>query len=147
MPTVEVGNSINAKCQDALERAIKTIKTNKKWNVKVVYGDTDSMFALVPGRNREEAFRIDTEIAEAVTQANSHLVKLKLENVYQPCILQVGFLTICWLDYVNENYDKICLYFTHILINLPDKKRYVGYMHFLISKEKIRALHCSDNRG
>uniref|UniRef100_A0A1B0A7J0 DNA polymerase zeta catalytic subunit n=1 Tax=Glossina pallidipes TaxID=7398 RepID=A0A1B0A7J0_GLOPL len=88
MPAVEVGDSVVAKGREALERAIKMVETNEKWNVKVVYGDTDSMFVLVPGRNREEAFRIGTEIAEAVTQANPHPVKLKLEKVYQPCILQ-----------------------------------------------------------
>ncbi|XP_037888398.1 DNA polymerase zeta catalytic subunit isoform X1 [Glossina fuscipes] len=88
MPAVEVGDSVVAKGREALERAIKLVETNEKWNVKVVYGDTDSMFVLVPGRNREEAFRIGTEIAEAVTQANPHPVKLKLEKVYQPCILQ-----------------------------------------------------------
>ena len=55
----------------------------------MVYGDTDSLFVLVPGRNREEAFKIGAEIAEAVTSDNPKPVKLKLEKVYQPCILQV----------------------------------------------------------
>lgn len=41
------------------------------------------------GRSREEAFSIGAEIASAVTQANPVPVKLKLEKVYQPCILQV----------------------------------------------------------
>lgn len=88
MPAVEVGDSVVSKGRETLERAIKLVETNEKWNVRVVYGDTDSMFVLVPGRNRAEAFRIGEEIAEAVTQINPHPVKLKLEKVYQPCMLQ-----------------------------------------------------------
>lgn len=65
------------------------VKNNSKWGARVVYGDTDSIFVLVPGRTREEAFRIGSEIAEAVTQDNPKPVKLKLEKVYQPSILQV----------------------------------------------------------
>ena len=89
MPAVEVGDSVVAKGRETLERAIKLVEANEKWNVRVVYGDTDSMFVLVPGRNREEAFHIGEEIAEAVTKQNPQPVKLKLEKVYQPCILQV----------------------------------------------------------
>lgn len=89
MPCVEVGDSVVSKGRETLERAIKMVESNEKWNVQVVYGDTDSMFVLVPGRSREEAFRIGEEIAEAVTKDNPHPVKLKLEKVYQPCILQV----------------------------------------------------------
>lgn len=58
----------------------------------MVYGDTDSLFVLVPGKSREQAFKIGAEIAEAVTLDNPKPVKLKLEKVYQPCILQVRVL-------------------------------------------------------
>ncbi|XP_055836926.1 DNA polymerase zeta catalytic subunit [Episyrphus balteatus] len=88
MPCVEVGDSVVAKGRETLERAIKLVETNEEWNVKVVYGDTDSMFVLVPGRSKTEAFRIGSEIAESVTKDNPQPVKLKLEKVYQPCILQ-----------------------------------------------------------
>ncbi|TDG44390.1 hypothetical protein AWZ03_009193 [Drosophila navojoa] len=88
MPAVEVGDSVVSKGRETLERAMKLVETNEKWNVRVVYGDTDSMFVLVPGRNRAEAFRIGEEIAEAVTEINPQPVKLKLEKVYQPCLLQ-----------------------------------------------------------
>ncbi|XP_030377595.1 DNA polymerase zeta catalytic subunit [Scaptodrosophila lebanonensis] len=88
MPAVEVGDSVVAKGRETLERAIKLVDANDKWNVRVVYGDTDSMFVHVPGRNRAKAFEIGAEIAEAVTNMNPQPVKLKLEKVYQPCILQ-----------------------------------------------------------
>lgn len=97
MPCVEVGDSVVSKGRETLERAIKTVESNPRWACKVVYGDTDSLFVLVPGRTRADAFRIGAEIAEVVTKENPHPVKLKLEKVYQPSILQtkkryVGFM-------------------------------------------------------
>lgn len=73
------------------------VEENDKWGAKVVYGDTDSLFVLVPGRTRQVAFEIGEEIAKAVTNDNPYPVKLKLEKVYQPSILQtkkryVGFM-------------------------------------------------------
>ncbi|ALC40814.1 mus205 [Drosophila busckii] len=88
MPAVEVGDSVVSKGRETLERAIKLVESNEQWQVRVVYGDTDSMFVQVPGRQRAEAFRIGEQIAAAVTEMNPHPVKLKLEKVYQPCILQ-----------------------------------------------------------
>ncbi|XP_077293942.1 DNA polymerase zeta catalytic subunit [Arctopsyche grandis] len=88
MPCVEVGDSVVAKGRETLERAIKVVENTPKWNAKVVYGDTDSIFVLVPGRNYSDAFDIGAEIAQVITDDNPTPVKLKLEKVYQPCILQ-----------------------------------------------------------
>lgn len=97
MSCVDLADSILSKARETLERAIKFVDSNNKWNVKVVYGDTDSMFVQVPGRTKEEAFAIGEEIAAMITMDNPNPVKLKLEKVYQPCILQtkkryVGFM-------------------------------------------------------
>lgn len=88
MPCVEVGDSVVSKGRETLERAIKTVESNKRWGCRVVYGDTDSLFVLVPGRSRNEAFQIGSEIAETVTSQNPFPVRLKLEKVYHPSILQ-----------------------------------------------------------
>ncbi|KAG5682944.1 hypothetical protein PVAND_012261 [Polypedilum vanderplanki] len=88
MPCIEVGDSVVSKGRETLERAINIVEQNEKWGCKVCYGDTDSMFVLVPHRTREEAFKIGEEIAEVITNDNPYPVKLKLEKVYQPCILQ-----------------------------------------------------------
>lgn len=50
MPCVEVGDSVVSKGRETLERAIKMVEANEKWGCKVVYGDTDSLFVLVPGK-------------------------------------------------------------------------------------------------
>lgn len=44
--------------RETLENAIRLVESNPDWNARVVYGDTDSMFVLLPGRSRSEAFRI-----------------------------------------------------------------------------------------
>ena len=46
-----------------------------------VYGDTDSLFIYLPGRSKEEAFKIGHEIADAVTSDNPRPIKLKFEKV------------------------------------------------------------------
>ena len=53
----------------------------------------DSLFVLLPGRSREEAFRIGAEIAAAVTAANPPPVLLKLEKV---CCARWEACVLCW---------------------------------------------------
>ena len=57
---------------------------------KVVYGDTDSMFVLLEGRSRQDAFRIGQEIAAAITAANPSPVVLKMEKVQDSHDCQQG---------------------------------------------------------
>merc|ERR1719410_2940890 len=58
MPCIEVGDSVVAKGREALETAIKVIESNAAWAAKVVYGDTDSVFVLLKGRTKDQAFDI-----------------------------------------------------------------------------------------
>lgn len=74
-----------------MERAIKLVESTPKWGARVVYGDTDSLFVLLAGKSREEAFAIGEEIADAVTAINPPPVKLKFEKVLYPSILQVRY--------------------------------------------------------
>ncbi|KAF9417793.1 hypothetical protein HW555_005207 [Spodoptera exigua] len=103
MPCVEVGDSVVSKGRETLERAIKMVQDSTQWNVKVIYGDTDSMFVLVPGGTRAEAFEIGQQIADAVTADNPSPVALKLEKVYQPCILQTKKR---YVGYMYESPDQ-----------------------------------------
>ncbi|XP_053692962.1 DNA polymerase zeta catalytic subunit [Sabethes cyaneus] len=103
MPCVEVGDSVVSKGRETLERAIKMVESTERWGAKVVYGDTDSLFVLCPGRTKEDAFQIGEEIVEAVTRDNPPPVKLKLEKVYQPCILQTKKR---YVGYMYETADQ-----------------------------------------
>lgn len=37
--------------RETLENAIRMVEASPKWKARVVYGDTDSMFVLLPGRS------------------------------------------------------------------------------------------------
>lgn len=87
MPCVEIADAIVQTGRETLEKAVKMIEGNAKWDAKVAYGDTDSLFVVLPGRSKETAFRIGYEIAEAVTAVNPKPVKLKFEKVYEKCLL------------------------------------------------------------
>ncbi|KAJ6509544.1 hypothetical protein C8R47DRAFT_1174181 [Mycena vitilis] len=56
-----------------------------RWGAKVVYGDTDSVFVQVqlPGKTKDQAFRIGHEIADTITSR----IELHDLQVYLPCVL------------------------------------------------------------
>ncbi|XP_047064420.1 DNA polymerase zeta catalytic subunit-like [Lolium rigidum] len=87
MPCAELADSIVQCGRRTLETAISFVNQHPLWNARVVYGDTDSLFVLLKGRSREEAFRIGKEIASLVTAINPDPVTLKFEKVYHPCFL------------------------------------------------------------
>ena len=67
--------------RQTLENTIQMVEGNPSWKARVVYGDTDSVFVLLPGRSREQAFKIGAEIAAQATAANPPPVTLKMEKV------------------------------------------------------------------
>lgn len=103
MPCIEVGDGVVSKGRETLERAITLIQSTKKWNAKVIYGDTDSIFVLLQGRSREDAFKIGNEMADIVTKDNPIPIKLKFEKVYLPCILQTKKR---YCGYMYENIEQ-----------------------------------------
>ncbi|KAG5315050.1 REV3L polymerase, partial [Acromyrmex insinuator] len=105
MPCIEIGDSVVSKGRETLERAIKLVETTPRWGARVVYGDTDSLFILLPGKSREEAFTIGEEIADAVTATNPPPVKLKFEKVLHPSILQTK-KRYCGYMYETRDQEK-----------------------------------------
>lgn len=101
MPCAELADSIVQCGRRTLESAISFVNTNHRWNAKVIYGDTDSMFVLLEGRSIEEAFRIGHEIASEVTAMNPNPVTLKMEKVYHSCFL------LTKKRYVGYSYDNV----------------------------------------
>ncbi|KAK7337781.1 hypothetical protein VNO77_18368 [Canavalia gladiata] len=87
MPCAELADSIVQCGRSTLEKAISFVNLEEKWNAKVIYGDTDSMFVLLKGRTIKESFQIGSEIASAITAMNPNPVTLKMEKVYHPCFL------------------------------------------------------------
>ncbi|AAS50267.2 AAL099Cp [Eremothecium gossypii ATCC 10895] len=87
MPCSDIADSIVHTGRETLRAAIQMIEKEDKWGARVVYGDTDSLFVHLPGKSREQAFKIGAAISDAVTAANPNPIKLKFEKVYHPCIL------------------------------------------------------------
>uniref|UniRef100_A0A158P9Q9 DNA-directed DNA polymerase n=1 Tax=Angiostrongylus cantonensis TaxID=6313 RepID=A0A158P9Q9_ANGCA len=80
MPCVEVADAILGKGRETLERAISLVNRGDYNGARVIYGDTDSMFVLVPGATKDQAFSIGRRIAADVTNDNPAPVVLKLEK-------------------------------------------------------------------
>lgn len=92
-PRSQVGDSIVRKSRETLEDTIKLVNSGGPdgiarsdsdggWSgCKVIYGDTDSVFILMPKRTKDEAFVLGARIADAVSSRNPFPVKLKFEKV------------------------------------------------------------------
>lgn len=48
MPFAELADSIVQSGRQTLENAIALVEGHPQWRARVVYGDTDSMFVLLP---------------------------------------------------------------------------------------------------
>ncbi|VBB26657.1 unnamed protein product [Acanthocheilonema viteae] len=101
MPCVEVADAIVGKGRETLERAMKLVSEGAYGSLRVIYGDTDSMFVVCPGATRAEAFDIGRKIADDVTRVNPNPVKLKLEKIMHPLILESK------KRYVGMSYESI----------------------------------------
>ncbi|KAI0422992.1 DNA polymerase family B [Xylaria grammica] len=104
MPCSEIADSIVQTGRETLERAIALIHSEDKWKAEVVYGDTDSLFIYLPGRTRDQAFDIGSEIAKTITDMNPRPIKLKFEKVYHPCVLLAKKR---YVGYKYESKDQI----------------------------------------
>ncbi|KAK9161490.1 hypothetical protein Syun_007831 [Stephania yunnanensis] len=103
MPCAELADSIVQCGRRTLEKAIALVNSHDKWNARVIYGDTDSMFVLLEGRTLKESFKIGQEMASEVTSMNPDPVTLKMEKVYHPCFLLTKKR---YVGYSYENPDQ-----------------------------------------
>ena len=87
-----VADAIVGLARFTLENAIRTTKEwgrGKKWKgAEVVYGDTDSLFIRMPKYSVRDAFKFGSELCEYINSMSPPPVNLKLEKVYDTCILQ-----------------------------------------------------------
>ena len=101
MPCAELADAIVQTARHTLERAMYTVESNQQWNAKVLYGDTDSLFVLLAGRSKSEAFDIGREICDRVTADNPAPIRLQMEKVYLPCML------VSKKRYVGYKYESV----------------------------------------
>lgn len=100
MPCSDLADTIVQTGRETLEKAVDMIENNDEWGAKVVYGDTDSLFVYLPGKTKEDAFRIGNEISLRVSENNPKPIFLKFEKVYHPSIL------VTKKRYVGYSYEK-----------------------------------------
>mmetsp|Transcript_32160 Transcript_32160/g.125521 ORF Transcript_32160/g.125521 Transcript_32160/m.125521 type:complete len:1842 (-) Transcript_32160:3575-9100(-) len=105
MPCAGLADTIVQCSRDALEKSAHLVAA--KWahvNAQVVYGDTDSLFVLLPGCTRDQAHVIGQEIADQVSQEFPAPIKLQMEKVYHPCMLLTKKR---YVGYMYETPDQV----------------------------------------
>ena len=80
-------------------------KDNDWLGAEVIYGDTDSLFIRMPGRNHKQAFEFGEKFCKAVTSLNPPPVQLKLEKVYVGSIMQT-MKRYCGMKYDSKDQKK-----------------------------------------
>ena len=86
MPNTEIGDTIVSLGRKIVTTSIKYIENESKYNCKVIYSDTDSMFISIYNKSPEEAILIGKKIAEEITKKNPEPIKLQFEKVYCPLV-------------------------------------------------------------
>ncbi len=87
MPSGDIADSVVEIGRTLLNQCIKRINSQKEWNAEVIYGDTDSLFVLLRGSSKANAFKIGEEIARVITAEYPHPIELKFEKVYNQLVL------------------------------------------------------------
>jgi DNA polymerase zeta len=87
MPCVEISDSVVAFARKTVENAIEIVNSyEESKGIRVIYGDTDSLFIQCENKSVEEAFVIGAEIAKEITNINPYPMELKFEKVYFPLV-------------------------------------------------------------
>ncbi len=95
---LDVANAITAYGRQNIERTKKLVEDN--FNVKVVYGDTDSIFVKTKITNLDEAKVLGDEISEFVTKKLGGYLELEFEKIYRT------FLILTKKRYVGWSFRK-----------------------------------------
>lgn len=92
MPCSEIADAIVSFARLSLETAISYTESEecfnkimgKKWQPRVIYGDTDSLFVKFPDWTVTEAYEASLKIIAEISSQNPYPMELKYEKVYWP---------------------------------------------------------------
>lgn len=89
MPCAGLADAIVQGGRDALEQVVRFVEDvlSPETGARVLYGDTDSLFVLVPGATKSEAFALGRRISEKAASMFPAPMKLQLEKVYISCFM------------------------------------------------------------
>jgi DNA polymerase zeta len=107
MPNSDIADAIVSCGRETLLKAVKEIESNERWGARVVYGDTDSLFVYLPGKTKQDAFKMGKEMENHISMLNPAPIKLKFEKVYLPSILVSKKRYIGWsFEYLSQEKPK-----------------------------------------
>ena len=86
MPNINISDSILSLGRQMIKTAIDYIENKTPYELKVVYGDTDSVFISVKNKSIQESIEIGKKLAEEITKLNPEPIRLQFEKVYCPLI-------------------------------------------------------------
>lgn len=89
MPCAGLADAIVQGGREALEQVVRFVDDvlSPETGARVLYGDTDSLFVLVPGATKSEAFALGRRITEKAANMFPAPMKLQLEKVYMSCFM------------------------------------------------------------
>lgn len=83
--SLQVATAITGCGRMLIERARETV--NKHNDMKVVYGDTDSIMVQINSPTAEEGYKIGTQLEKEINVALEGLVEIKIENVFRSLLI------------------------------------------------------------
>lgn len=87
MPLSDLADSIIMTARDTVHNCIRRINHHTRWNIQIIYGDTDNIFVKLEGRSLQEAFAITNNIVDTATSMNPFPIKLNTQGVLLPCLV------------------------------------------------------------
>ncbi|EAX90713.1 DNA polymerase family B containing protein [Trichomonas vaginalis G3] len=97
MPCVELSDSIVECSRHVLEFTLNYIEKNYP-ELSVLYGDTDSLFVMMPPASTEKCFQFADKLCEEITSIFPSPIRIKIEKIYRGCFL-VNKKRYCGLVY------------------------------------------------
>lgn len=82
MPCADIADAIISAARNLLYQTIHSAEAVAPEGARVIYGDTDSLFVLLPGVGLREAFRTTRELLDSLNSRLESPLELKLEKVY-----------------------------------------------------------------
>ena len=82
---IDVANAITSYGRDLIQRTKKIIE--EKYPVKVLYGDTDSIFVKTSITDLDEAEKLGKKISEDVTSQMPGVIELEFEKIYKTFLI------------------------------------------------------------
>lgn len=101
MPCVELSDSIVECSRHVLEFTLNYIEKNYP-ELRVLYGDTDSLFILMPPASTKKCFDFADALCEDITSIFPSPIRIKIEKIYRGCFL-VNKKRYCGLMYESAD--------------------------------------------